>query len=151
MKATNWVKPKSRTTDEKSADNYEKTFAMLGVKSKSMKNQFRKLGAAIVEDDHDTVNAVINYFNESSNSKLTGEQIDGLKFLAETAERGPEAMAHRQLYESYFPKHDFSHIKKIPANIFNWKDSQGVDRNQNSEYKKPNHDPKDRGYYGGLV
>jgi hypothetical protein len=150
MKANNWVKPNKQTTNNKPSGHYEKVFEVLKVRSDSMKNKFRKLGAAIVEGDREAVCEFIDYFNKSSSSELTAEQIDGLKFLAETAERGPEAMAYHQLYEQYFPKPDFSHIEKIPADIFHWQDSQGVDRNQKSKYKKPTHTQKDRGYFGGL-
>jgi hypothetical protein len=115
-----------------------------------MKNRFRKLGAAIVEGDQEAVNEIIQYFNEHSSSKLTTEQIEGLKFMAETAQRGPQEMAYRQLYEQYFPKLDLSHIEKVPADIFHWKDSQGVDRNQTQKFKKPKHTQRDRGYFGGL-
>ena len=150
MKAKNWIKPNSRKIKNEPPDRYDKVFELLKVRSDSMKNKFRKLGAAIVEGDQKTVNEFIDYFNESSSSKLTSEQIDGLKFLAETAERGPEAMAYHQLYEMYYPKPDLPNVKKVPADIFHWKDSQGVDRNQKTEYKKPTNSQRDRGYFGGL-
>jgi hypothetical protein len=98
-----------------------------------------------------TVCEFIDYFNENSTSKLTAEQIEGLKFMAETAERGPEAMAYHQLYEMYYPKPDLSDVKKVPADIFHWKDSQGVDRNQKSKYKKPTSNQRDKGHFGGLI
>ena len=150
MKANNWVKPNSPEINDESPDHYDKVFEVLKVRSDSMKNRFRKLGVAIVENDQGTVNEIINYFKKNSSSELTTEQVDGLKFMAETAERGPEAMAHRQLYEQYYPKPDFSHIEKISTDLFHWKDSQGVDRNQKSKYKKPTHTQKDRGHIGGL-
>ena len=149
MKAT-WVKPNNQTIKNESPDRYEKLFEVLKVKSDTMKTKLRKLGAAIVTGDKQTVNEIIKYFDEHSSSKLSAEQVDGLKFLAETAERGPEAMAHHQLYEMYYPKPDLPNVKKVPADIFHWKDSQGVDRNQKSEYKKPINSHRDRGYFGGL-
>jgi hypothetical protein len=150
MEATNWIKPNSQPTNNKQPDRYDKVFEVLKVRTDSMKNKFRQLGSAIVEGDQEAVCEFIDYFNESSSSKLTKDQIDGLKFMAETAERGVEAMAHHQLYEMYYPKPDLPNVKKVPADIFHWKDSQGVDRNQKSKYKKPTHTQKDRGYFGGL-
>jgi hypothetical protein len=151
MEATNWIKPTNQTTNNKPSDDYDKVFELLKFRSDSMKNRFRKLGVAIVENDQEAVNEIINYFKKNSSSELTTEQVDGLKFMAETAERGPEAMAYRQLYEMYYPKADFSHIEKIPADIFYWKDSQGIDQNQKSKYKKPTNNQRDKGHFGGLI
>jgi hypothetical protein len=150
MKAS-WVKPDSRKIKNEPPDRYDKIFKMLKVRSDSMKRKFRKLGAAIVEGDQEAVNEIIKYFNEHSSSKMTAEQIDGLKFLVETAERGPQEMAHRQIFEQYFPKPDLSNVKKVPTDIFHWRDSQGLNRNKKHEYRKPSNGQIDRGLFGKLA
>ena len=94
MKAT-WIKPNNQTTNNEPPDGYDKVFEHLKVRSDSMKNKFRKLGAALVENDQETVNEIIKYFKDNSSSKLTIEQIEGLKFMAETAERGPEGLLNQ--------------------------------------------------------
>jgi hypothetical protein len=148
MKAKNWVS--NDTKNKGSKGNYEKAFELLHIKSDTMKKNFRTLGEAIVNNDTDTVNAVINYFKTGSSREITPDEIDRLKFIAEVSERGPEEMVHHQLYETYFPKEPtFDHVKKVPTNFFNWRDSQGVIRNKKLEYK-PSHNPKDRGLCGKL-
>jgi hypothetical protein len=150
MKATHWVEKTPKKS--KSNDDYEKAFELLKITSEPMKKNFRTLGKAVVESDQETVDSVINFLKENMSREITDEEIDGLMFIAEFSERGPEAMAHHQLYEHYFPKEpNLDHIQKVPAHMFNWCDSQGVSRNQKSEYKKSSHDPKDKGLFGGLV
>ena len=149
MKATHWIEKSPKNPKDK--DTYDKAFDLLQIKGDTMKQNFRTLGRAIVENDQNTIDAVLNYFKEYTSREITAEEIDKLKFIAEVSERGPEKMVHHQLYETYFPKEpDFDYVKKIPACIFNWRDSQGAYRNQKSEYKKSSHDPKDKGLCGKL-
>ena len=149
MKATHWIEKNPKKSQKKGT--YEKAFDLLQIKNETTKGNFRTLGRAIVENDQNTVDAVLNYFKENISREITAEEIDKLKFIAEVSERGPEAMMHHQLYEQYFPKElDFDHVKKVPTYIFNWRDSQGAIRNPKSEYKKSSHDPKDKGLCGKL-
>jgi hypothetical protein len=150
MKATNWIE--KNPTKLKKKDDYEKTFELLHIKTDTMKQNFRTLGKAVVENDQETIESVLNYLKENTSRNISAEEIDGLKFIAEFSERGPQAMAYHQLYEQYFPKHpDFDHIEKVPADIFDWRDSQGVNRIHKPERKKSSHNHKDRGLYGGLI
>lgn len=147
MKATNWIEKKPKKSEKK--DHYEKAFELLHIKTDTMKQNFRTLGKAVVENDQETIDAVLNHFKEKVSREITAEEIDGLKFVAEFSERGPQSMAYHQLYEQYFPKHPgYDHIEKVPTNIFNWCDSQGLNRTDESKYIKSNY--KDRGLCGKL-
>ena len=94
MKATHWVQKNPKKS--KPNDDYEKAFELLKITTETMKKNFRTLGKAVVEQDQDTVDSVINYLKENTSREVTDEEIDGLKFIAEFAERGPEEMAHHQ-------------------------------------------------------
>ena len=153
MKAKNWVKKKpTKLSEQAEEDTYEKVFELLGIESPELKEIFRKLGRAIVQDNDDEISEAINDFQEKLQREFTDDELDKLMFLAELAERGPEGMEYRELYETYYPKKtNLLNVKKIPKDIFYWKDSQGIDRNLKSKYKKPTNSRNDRGLFGKLA
>jgi hypothetical protein len=147
MEATHWVEKKPKESEKK--DDYEKAFDLLNIKTNKMKQKFRSLGKAVVENDQEAIDSVLNYLNENTSREISGEEIDGLKFVAEFSERGPQKMASHQLFERYFAKEpDFNHIQKVPLDIFHWRDSQNVNRTDKSKYIKPKN--KGRGLCGKL-